>query len=60
MKTKAVITWYAEDIKHQCNTLTNKQIESVLYLIENDHDATVGVNWGVIDHYIDIVTKGIK
>ena len=60
MKTKAVITWYAEDIKNQCDTLTDKQIESVLYLIENDHDATVGVNWEVIDYYIDIVTKEEK
>jgi len=56
-KIKAVITWYAEDIKSQCDTLTDEQIEDVLSLIENDHDATIGVNWEVINHYIEQVTK---
>lgn len=57
MKTKAVITWCAEDIKHQCSTLTDKQVEDVLNLIENDHDPTFGVTWGIIDHYIESVKK---
>tara|TARA_R110002096_G_scaffold136556_6_gene289285 strand:+ start:1490 stop:1672 length:183 start_codon:yes stop_codon:yes gene_type:complete len=57
MKTKAVITWCAEDIKNQCDTLTDKQIGDVLSLIENDHDATIGVNWEVINHYIKEVIK---
>jgi hypothetical protein len=56
-KTKAVITWYAEDIKSQCDTLTDKQIGDVLSLIENNHDATIGVNWEVINYYIEKVTK---
>ena len=60
MKTKAVITWYAEDIKSQCDTLTDKQIGDVLSLIENNHDATIGVNWEVINYYIEKVTKESK
>tara|TARA_R100000388_G_scaffold75163_1_gene54491 strand:- start:368 stop:823 length:456 start_codon:yes stop_codon:yes gene_type:complete len=61
-KTKAVICWYAEDIKTRCGDeeLNEKQIQDVLYLIENDHDACIGVNWDVIDFYISKVTKDHK
>lgn len=49
------ISWHIDDVKHQDETLTDEQALEVLHLIKNNHDATIGVNWEVIDAAISII-----
>lgn len=40
----------AEDLGY---TLTDRQAEQVLMLAKSNHDASIGINWDVIDTYIN-------
>ena len=42
------IVWSAEDVKQECEWLTDEQALDVLYAIEHRHDACIGINWEVI------------
>ena len=53
--TEISITWHAEDVLNQDDTLTPEQVGMVLDRIKNNHDANIGVNWDVIDYWIDRV-----
>lgn len=56
MITKITITWSIEDIEDAANnmdcSLTKKQQSDVLQQIKNGHDATIGINWDVIQQAI--------
>ena len=41
--------WTTEDVMHQCNWLTKKQAQDVLYTCLRNHDASIGLNWDVIE-----------
>jgi len=54
--------WHPEDVQTQANTtvkigetkqLTTKEIIEVFSLIQRSHDATIGINWDVIDCALD-------
>jgi hypothetical protein len=47
------ITWSYEDVQEQDPTLTDDEARQVLQLIKHKHDANIGVNWEVIDAWID-------
>jgi hypothetical protein len=51
--------WHHDDILWQAKTgdrkLTKAQVEEVADMLERNHDATIGINWDVIDIVIDIV-----
>jgi len=49
MKTEISITWSIDDVKCQRPDLTDEQCSDVLIEIEKNHDATIGINWDVID-----------
>ena len=42
------IVWSAEDVKQECEWLTDEQALDVLQAIEHRHDACIGINWEVI------------
>ena len=48
--------WDKDDIIHRSEELdielTGEQVENIKYSLINNHDANVGTNWDVIDHYI--------
>ena len=50
------IVWSLEDIAERCDSLeTPLSIEEqrrVLHLLKHNHDATIGINWDVIDAMI--------
>jgi hypothetical protein len=50
------IVWEIDDIFHQAKVhgrlLTEEDAIEVLYKIQDDHDATIGVNWDTIDYYV--------
>ena len=47
------ISWHFADIQEVDDSLTNDEARQILQLIKNNHDATVGINWEVIEAWID-------
>lgn len=43
------IIWSVEDIKTQCPWLSDEDAYEVLCRLDHKHDATIGINWDVID-----------
>ena len=54
--------WHKEDILQQAKEdmiqLSEEKLEEVVELLENSHDATIGINWEVISTAIDTVMGG--
>lgn len=51
--------WYVEDVEAQCEQgsilLTETEKSRVLELADKNHDATIGINWDVLDYHINQV-----
>lgn len=43
------IIWSVEDVMQECDWLTKDQALDVLHDIDHNHDATIGINWEVIN-----------
>ena len=43
------IVWCVEDVKSIASDLTDDECRQVLSLAKESHDATVGVNWDVLE-----------
>ncbi len=59
--TQISIVWCADDViqtaKEKGVELTDRQISDVLSLMQDKHDATIGMNWDVIGYLIDEVLE---
>jgi len=57
MKTKLLRkiqnTWCLEDVFQQNENLTDEQASKVLEAVRDNFDAEQGINWEVIDYWID-------
>lgn len=51
----ATIRWHKADIESLGYKCTNEQAEEVLELAESKHDATVGINWEVLEEWCEYV-----
>lgn len=57
------IWWNIDDVKYQYegdgaySEITDDQAREVLRLAERDHDSEVGINWEVLDFWIDHVKQ---
>jgi hypothetical protein len=49
------IAWCVEDVKEVASDLTDKECRQVLQLAKTYHDATVGINWDVLEELAVIV-----
>jgi hypothetical protein len=55
------VWWCIDDVKEQCeydgvySEITNAEAREVLRLADKYHDSTVGINWDVLDSWIDHV-----
>jgi hypothetical protein len=49
------ITWSIEDVKEVASDLTDDECRQVLQLARSKHDATIGINWDVLEELADIV-----
>jgi len=54
---RITITWCAEDVLAVDPSLTPKQVTDVLSLMKHKHDASIGINWDVIQCHIDQVKE---
>lgn len=43
------IVWHVEDVLHVRPDLTKEQAAVVLESLHDNHDATIGINWDVIE-----------
>lgn len=55
MQDTISITWHIDDVLQVDDTLTESQARQVLYLLKHNHDASVGINWDVIEQTIEEV-----
>lgn len=53
MKKEISIKWHIDDIRLRDKTLTEEECSEILTDIEKYHDANIGINWDIIDSYID-------
>ena len=53
------ISWHIDDILHQDDTLSEDQARQILHILKYDHDATIGINWDVIDCTIQMYRDGV-
>lgn len=49
------IKWGIEDVKDVAEDLTDNECREVLRLAKVNHDATVGINWDVLEVWADEV-----
>lgn len=49
------ITWEIEDVKSLDSELTDEQAWEVLLLADANHDANIGINWGVLEYHIQTI-----
>ena len=49
------ITWTIADVKSLDESLTDDECRQVLAIAEKNHDASIGINWDVLETYIDEV-----
>ena len=51
------VVWNIEDVKSLEPKVTDEQAMEVLELARDNHDANVGINWGVLEFWISQVYK---
>lgn len=56
-KDSISISWHIDDVKEIAPDLTDDQCREVLQNADNDHDATIGVNWDVLEYHVDEVRE---
>lgn len=49
--------WSTVDVLNRDSSLTEKQAEDILDEMDRKHDASIGINWDVIDTYIEFSEK---
>jgi hypothetical protein len=47
------VTWSVEDVREIRPDLTTEQAEQVLQAAQRQHDATIGINWDVLEGHAD-------
>jgi len=54
----AVAIWTIDDVLDRAeemgNKITRDQAEKVVYALQSQHDANIGINWDVIDTHISM------
>lgn len=67
MKNQISINWHVEDVmdrdEEMCDEndslLTLAQAQEVLRMMDKNHDANIGINWDVIDIWINEIKNKI-
>jgi hypothetical protein len=54
------IVWSIDDVQSLDSRLTDDEAYQVLKMAESNHDATIGMNWDVLQYHIDEFKKERK
>jgi hypothetical protein len=49
------IRWHIDDVKSIASDLTDEECREVLRLAKRNHDATIGINWDMLEIWADEV-----
>lgn len=53
--------WHTDDVIYQAKDngeeLTEQEARDVLAMVNRKHDCNIGINWNVIDYWIDEIVK---
>lgn len=52
MENQININWHVDDVLKVDDTLTQSEAKQVLYMLKYNHDASIGINWDVIQDAI--------
>ncbi len=52
------LVWHIDDVKEVRPDLTDEQCRAVLRQADESHDATVGINWEVLETHADDLFPG--
>ncbi|MEK9575725.1 MAG: hypothetical protein VW166_05370 [Gammaproteobacteria bacterium] len=52
MENQISINWHVDDVLSVDDTLTEKEALQVLHLLKDNHNASIGINWDVIEETI--------
>ena len=55
LPNEITITWCIEDVESISEDLTDDECREVLRLAKKNHDATIGINWDVLETWADQV-----
>ena len=50
--------WWLEDVLSLDDSLSEEQAKEVLRMVDENHDANFGVNWDVLQFWIDELKEG--
>tara|TARA_B110000908_G_scaffold30648_1_gene36340 strand:- start:1389 stop:1586 length:198 start_codon:yes stop_codon:yes gene_type:complete len=54
------INWDIDDVKSLDSKITDEQAMEVLELALDNHDANIGINWGVLEMWISHIKEEIQ
>lgn len=52
-ENEIAIIWHIDDVREVRPDLTDEQARDVFYSVQENHDATIGVNWDVLSFWAD-------
>ncbi|MDQ0869005.1 hypothetical protein QFZ70_001478 [Arthrobacter sp. V1I9] len=55
--TQIAAIWSIEDIQGLAPELSDDQAMDILKDAKNHHDASVGINWDVLEYYVDVARR---
>lgn len=59
-RNSITISWHIEDVQSLDDSLTDVEAFEVLCRAKHNHDATVGINWDVLEFWVDEVVSERK
>lgn len=51
MEDEIQIIWCVDDVKSIAEDLTDEECRQVLEAVKSNHDATIGINWDVLEYW---------
>lgn len=51
------VSWHIEDVQEVDDSLSDEQARAVLRYAKRKHDATIGINWEVLQYHIDYLRE---
>ena len=60
MKDTITISWDIDDVLSLDDALTQESCRKVLKYAKDNHDASVGINWDVLQYWVDVVLEEVE
>lgn len=54
------ISWHIDDVKSLDESLTDAEAREILNIAKHEHDATIGINWDVLQCHINYYKENYR